>query len=189
MRLGGVMVALATPIDESGDVDQPSVVKLVERTLAFGVTGVATSGTTGEGASLTLDQRCALVRVARQTARAEVPIVPGVFAESVAAALGEISAYAEAGAQAALVAPPHYYILGDEDVRIFFTELARSSALPLVLYQIPVYTKNPVAPAVVAQLAREPAIIGIKDSSRDMEYMLGVTDALRAEAVGPRSSW
>ena len=60
----------------------------------------------------------------------------------------------------------------------FFAKLAAGSSLPLVIYQIPSFTKNPVPPVVVAELAANPQVVGLKDSSRDVEYLLGVIDAL-----------
>lgn len=178
MQLSGVMVALATPVGDDGQLDHAALEALVHRVVAGGVHGISPVGTTGEGASLSLDDRLAIVDTVRRCAPDGMPIVPGIFAETVAGAVAEIEAYAGHGAAAALVAPPHYYVLGGEELLRFFAKLAAGSSLPLVIYQIPSFTKNPVPPVVVAELAANPQVVGLKDSSRDMEYLLGVIDAL-----------
>jgi dihydrodipicolinate synthase/N-acetylneuraminate lyase len=71
-----------------------------------------------------------------------------------------------------LVAAPFYYPLSDTGVLRTYETLADHSPLPLVLYNIPVYTKITIAPAVAGRLAAHPAVAGIKDSSRNMEYHL-----------------
>src|SRR5581483_3085449 len=76
-------------------------------------------------------------------------------------------------------APPFYYPLSDDGVRQVYVALAEDSPLPIVLYNIPVFTKVPLSPAVVGWLADHPAVIGIKDSSRDMEYQQQVLAATR----------
>ncbi|MGH2949693.1 MAG: dihydrodipicolinate synthase family protein, partial [Solirubrobacteraceae bacterium] len=78
------------------------------------------------------------------------------------------------GAAAALVAPPAYYPLSDGDVLGFYERLADRSPLPLLLYNMPALTKISIAPAVVAALSAHPRVAGIKDSSRDLEYLTAV---------------
>ena len=185
MNLTGVMVALATPVYEDGGVDDQGLERLIARVLDGGVVGICPAGTTGEGASLSLDSRLAVVDAVRRQAPQSMPVVPGIFAESVEAAATEAEAYARHGADAVLVSPPHYYILGGEDVIRFLEQVADRSPLPVVAYHIPAFTKNPVPAESAARLAAHPAIIGIKDSSRDMEYLLSVLDGLREAGIGP----
>lgn len=184
MNLTGVMVALATPVDEDGVLDGKGLERLIARVLDGGVVGICPAGTTGEGASLSLDSRLAVVDAVRRQAPQSMPVVPGIFAESVEAAATETEAYARHGADAVLVSPPHYYILGGNDVVRFLEQVADRSPLPVIAYHIPAFTKNPVPAESAARLAAHPAIIGIKDSSRDMEYLLGVMDVLRCAGAG-----
>jgi dihydrodipicolinate synthase/N-acetylneuraminate lyase len=178
--LEGVIVALLTPVDRDGQVDHAALGRLVERLTGRGVTGVSPLGSTGEGYSLGLDQRLAVVDTVARSVPAGMPVIAGVFAHNHEQAAAEIAAYAEHGATGVLVAPPGYYPLSEAEQEGYFTRLADAAALPLVLYNIPVYTKVQIAPAVAAALAAHPRVAGLKDSGRDLGYTAGLLDAVAA---------
>ena len=178
--LAGVIVALLTPVDQDGRVDHGALGHLVERLTSRGVTGVSPLGSTGEGYSLGLDQRLAVVGTVASSVPAGMPVIPGVFAHNHEQAAAEIAAYAERGATAVLVAPPGYYPLSEAEQEGYFARLADAAALPLVLYNIPVYTKVQIAPAVAAALAAHPRVAGLKDSGRDIGYTARLLDAVTA---------
>lgn len=183
--LDGVLVAMVTPVTGDGTVDVAAAARLASGLVGRGVRGVCPAGTTGEGPSMPLSDRLGLVDAVVSSVPAGTPVVPGVFEDSVADTVREIEAYAEHGATGVLVAPPHYYVLVPGDMQRFYDQVADESPLPVVVYNIPSYTKNPVAPATLARLAAHPRVVGVKDSSRDMEYLLGVLDALAEEGIGP----
>ena len=174
--LAGVMAALVTPWDPAGGddglggIDGAGLERLIERISAGGADGISPGGSTGEGALLTADQRAELTRRVRDLVPAGMPVIPGLPLRTLAEGRAELAALAAAGADAALVAPPYYYPLPDAGVARLYTDLAGDSPLPLVLYNIPQFTKVRLAPATVGILAQHPNVIGIKDSSRDMEY-------------------
>ncbi len=177
MELSGAFVALATPWRAGGGLDVAGLERLVERVVRGGASGISPAGSTGEGALLTRAERLELTtRVRRLTS---LPVVSGLPLSTIAEGRAELEALASAGADAALVAPPFYYPLSDDGVRQVYVTLAEDSPLPIVLYNIPVFTKVPLSPAVVGWLAEHPAVIGIKDSSRDMEYQQQVLAATR----------
>jgi 4-hydroxy-tetrahydrodipicolinate synthase len=97
----------------------------------------------------------------------------------VSAARVEVEAAARLGADAVLVAPPFYYPMDQATLLAFYRDLAATSTVPILLYNIPQFTKVVAEPASVAMLAREGTIAGIKDSSRDFEYFEGVCIATR----------
>jgi 4-hydroxy-tetrahydrodipicolinate synthase len=107
-----------------------------------------------------------------------------VFAHNHEQAAAEIAAYADRGATAVLAAPPGYYPLRPAEQQAYFARLADAAALPLVLYNIPVFTKVQIAPAVAAALAPHPQIAGLKDSGRDLGYATGLLDAVTAAGAG-----
>ena len=179
-QLTGVLVALVTPMTRDGRVDQPAVVRLVEHVLDGGVHGLLPLGSTGETASLEEDSRRTMLAGVVKAAAGRVPVICGVAQSHLAAARAEVKAAARAGADAALVAPPFYYPLDQVGILAFYRELAAGEELPLLLYNIPPFTKVVAEPATVATLAREGTIKGIKDSSRDFEYFEGVCIATRA---------
>lgn len=182
--LEGVTVALLTPIDRDGKVDHPAVGRLVSRVLEAGVSGISPLGSTGEGFSLALDQRLAVIETVAGAVPAGTPVTAGVFAHNPGQAIDEIAAYSERGATAALVAPPTYYPLSSGEQRLFFSTVAAASVLPIVMYNIPVYTKVQLDPRTVADLAAHPQVVGLKDSGRDFGYLSDLLDALSSSGVG-----
>jgi 4-hydroxy-tetrahydrodipicolinate synthase len=175
-----VIVALLTPVTQDGRVDHGALSRLVERLVDRGVTGVSPLGSTGEGYSLGLEQRLAVVDTVARSVPAGMPVVPGVFAHNHEQAVAEIAGYAERGGTAVLAAPPSYYPLREAEQEEYFSRLADATALPLVLYNIPVYTKVQIAPAVAAALASHPRVAGLKDSGRDLGYAATLLDAVAA---------
>jgi 4-hydroxy-tetrahydrodipicolinate synthase len=177
--LGGVLPALVTPLTEEGVVDAPAVDRLVEHVLAGGVSGLVPLGSTGETASLDEPARRRMLGAVLKAARGRVPVICGVAQSHLSAAQAEVDAAAGLGADAALVAPPFYYPIDQATVLAFYRSLAASSTIPILLYNIPQFTKVVAEPATVAALAREGTIKGIKDSSRDFEYFELVCGATR----------
>jgi 4-hydroxy-tetrahydrodipicolinate synthase len=177
--LRGVLPALVTPLTEDGAVDEPGVVRLVEHVLAGGVNGLLPLGSTGETASLDEHARRTMLSAVVEAARGRVPVICGVAQTHLAAARAEVNAGAELGADAALVAPPFYYPIDQPTVLAFYRSLAGDSPIPLLLYNIPQFTKVVAEPMTVAALARDGTIKGIKDSSRDFEYFERVCGATR----------
>ncbi len=170
LRLSGVFAAMATPLDVDGGLDDKGLQRLVSHVVAGGVSGLSPTGSTGEGARLSRDLRVEVVARTRALAPAAIPVIAGAPLPNAAEGLQELEALADAGADAALVSSQVSYALSDADVSRFYETLAERSPLPLVLYNIPAYTGVRIAPDLVARLAPHPNVIGIKDSSRDLEY-------------------
>lgn len=184
--LDGVIVALLTPVDQEGQVDHGALRQLVERLIDRGVTGVSPLGSTGEGYSLGLEQRLAVVDTVARLVPAGMPVIPGAFPHNHGQAVAEIAAYADHGGTAVLVAPPSYYPLSAAEQEAYFSRLADAAALPLVIYNIPVFTKIQIVPAVAARLASHPRVAGLKDSGRDLGYAAELLDAVAA--AGPAAA-
>jgi 4-hydroxy-tetrahydrodipicolinate synthase len=178
-KLTGVLVALVTPMTRDGRVDEAAADRLVEHVIDGGVHGLLALGSTGETASLDERSRRTMLEAVVKSAAGRVPVICGVAQSHLAAARGEVEAAVELGADAALVAPPFYYPTDQAGVLAFYRELANGAPLPLMLYNIPQFTKVVAEPATVATLAHEGTIQGIKDSSRDFEYFEGVCIATR----------
>lgn len=172
----GVTVALLTPMRAGGNLAGPALDRMVARVVAAGAAGLSPTGSTGEGVRLSRFQR--RVVAARVVAAAGgLPVVAGVPVGAVADTLEDIAAVADAGADAALVAPPGYYPLRDDEVVELFTALAERSPLPLVLYHIPSLARVGFSVAAAAALARHHNIVGMKDSGRDIDYLYEVVRA------------
>jgi 4-hydroxy-tetrahydrodipicolinate synthase len=178
-ELTGVLPALISPLQSGGKVDEAAVTRLVEHVIGGGVQGLLALGSTGETASLDETARRTLLSGVVAAAAGRVPVICGVAQSHLAAARVEVEAAARLGVAAALVAPPFYYLIDQPTLLAFYRSLARDSPLPILLYNIPQYTKVVAQPETVATLAREGTIVGIKDSSRDFEYFEGVCIATR----------
>src|ERR1700704_41489 len=178
-ELTGVLPALISPLRSDGKVDEAAVGRLVEHVIKGGVRGLLALGSTGETASLDETARRTLLSSVVEAAAGRVPVICGVAQSHLAAARVEVAAAARLGAVAALVAPPFYYLIDQPTVLAFYRMLAKDSPIPILLYNIPQYTKVVAEPSTVATLAREGTIAGIKDSSRDFEYFEGVCIATR----------
>lgn len=174
--LHGTFVALLTPVDDDGGPDLTALQRLVQHTVAGGVAGVCPVGSTGEGPRLTRQQRVQVTRTVRSHAH-DLPVIAAPAALSIADVIEEIPQLAAAGADAVLVAPPSYYPVAPGEVADFYTTVADASPVPVLVYNIPVMTKVTVPPSVVADLATHPKVAGIKDSSRDLEYLRTVVRA------------
>jgi 4-hydroxy-tetrahydrodipicolinate synthase len=178
-ELAGVLPALVSPLQKDGTVDEPAIDRLVEHVVRGGVHGLLALGSTGETASLDERARRKVLTRVVSAARGRVPVICGVAQSHLAAARVEVEAAARLGAYAALVTPPFYYLIDQPTVLAFYRKLAEGSPIPILLYNIPQFTKVVAEPATVATLAREGTIAGIKDSSRDFEYFEGVRIATR----------
>src|SRR3981081_3799197 len=164
--LTGVLPALISPLRSGGSVDEAAVGRLVEHVIKGGVKGMLALGSTGEAASLDETARRAMLSSVVAAAAGRVPVIFGVAQSHLSAARTEVEAASRLGAAAALVVPPFYYPTDQATVLAFYRRLAADSPPPILLYNIPQFTKVVAEPATVAILAREGTIAGIKDSSR-----------------------
>ena len=162
-----------------GEVDPDGVARLVEHVIDGGVHGVLALGSTGETASLDERSRRMVLDCVIKAAGGRVPVLCGVAQSQLASAVAEVDAAAKAGADAALVAPPFYYPTDQAGVLAFYRAVAERASIPILVYNIPQFTKIVMEPATLAALATEGAVQGIKDSSRDFEYFEGVCIATR----------
>jgi 4-hydroxy-tetrahydrodipicolinate synthase len=179
-ELSGVLPALVSPLHRDGSADESGIKRLVDHVIAGGVHGLLALGSTGEGASLSERTRWQVLKTVIEAGAGRVPVICGVAQPHLDAARGEVAAASRLGADAALVAPPFYYPTDQATVRAFYRRLAADSKIPLLLYNIPQFTKVVAEPTTVAELATEGTIAGIKDSSRDFEYFENVRLATRS---------
>jgi len=178
----GVMAALATPLTERGTLDHAGLARLVRHILESGASGICPAGSTGEGPLLSRELRTELTATVAELVTPSTAVIPATVSITPADTVADLEAYAEAGATAALVPPPFYYPLPDAAVHRFFAEVADRSPLPLLLYNIPAMTKVVLPVGVVTELAAHPRVVGMKDSSRDLEYFQSVADATADDA-------
>ena len=178
----GVYPALATPLTETGRLSEAALDALTDRVIDDGVTGIAVLGSTGEVSGLAPEMRDAVQRRVQERANGRVPVLSGVADTVVDRIRAGLEAAGANGMAAALVPPPFYYPMGPSEVARFYTDLADRSPIPLVLYNIPPYTKVELSVEVVRDLAAHPRIIGLKDSGGRFLYLQELLSATRGQA-------
>lgn len=177
-RLQGIVPPVVTPLASYDELDVRGLERIVEHLLEGGVHGLFLLGSTGEGPALGYNLRRELVdRVCRQVGT-RVPVLVGVtdcvYAEAV-----RMAEYSErAGAAAVVAAPPFYYHYGQSDLLHAIETLARTSPLPVYLYNMPSLVKTSFEVATVVSAAQMENVWGFKDSSGDIQYLAKVIAAL-----------
>jgi 4-hydroxy-tetrahydrodipicolinate synthase len=168
----GSIVPIVTPFTESLDFDEPSFVDLIEWQIESGSHGISVTGTTGEPSSLSLEEREYVVETAAKKVAGRVPFVPGTGTNNLQETL-RLTRHAESlGAEAALVIVPYYNKPSQEGLYRYFSELAGSVDIPIIIYNIPGRTAVNMAPETMARLRRaNPSIIGVKESNKDFEHV------------------
>jgi 4-hydroxy-tetrahydrodipicolinate synthase len=168
--LRGIVPPLITPLLDRDKLDEPGLERLLEYVLEGGVHGLFILGTTGEGTSLSYRLRRDLIeRVCRQV-RGRVPVLVGITDTAFMESLRVAHLAAENGAAAAVLAPPYYLPEGQPELQEYLEHLLPELSIPLFLYNMPPLTKVPFAVETVAWAMDHPEIVGIKDSSGDMNY-------------------
>jgi 2-dehydro-3-deoxy-D-pentonate aldolase len=168
--LEGIVPPLITPLRSRDELDHAGLERLIERTLRGGVHGLFILGTSGEAPSLSYRLRREVISKASKIVAGRVPLLVGITDTSLVEALGVARAAADAGAQAVVASTPYYFPSGQPELVYFFKQLALELPLPLFIYNIPVMTKTLFEPDTVRQLAQLEGIIGVKDSSGDLNY-------------------
>ena len=175
--LGPVVTTFQSP---SGDVDAEGFARNVRAHIDAGMHGIVVTGSTGEAALLDERERTTLVDAARKQIPGDRLLIVGTGAESTRMAQRHTRLAAEHGADAVLVVAPHYYgakAMTHVALAEHYTAIADTSPVPVVLYNIPKYMHFALPPALVAELARHENVIGIKDSSGDLDLLAGYLKA------------
>ena len=164
-RFEGVLAVLVTPLLEDETVDEGALRELVRRVLRGGVHGIVVLGSAGEFAVLSDTQKRRAITTVVDEVAGRVPIIAGTGEAGTRRAVAMTQLAASLGADGALVVPPYYYVPNREAVLRYYRTVASEGGLPIMLYNIPVFTKVSLDLPTVQALAEEPGIVGIKDSS------------------------
>ena len=171
----GVLTALVTPFRD-GEIDETALRALVERQIDAGIDGLVPCGSTGESATLSHAEHRRVVEITVHATRGRVPVVAGTGSNNTREAI-ELTLYAkEAGADGALLISPYYNKPTQEGLFLHYAEIARHTAFPLVLYNIPGRTASNMLPATVARLADLEQVVGIKEACGDLEQISEVIE-------------
>jgi 4-hydroxy-tetrahydrodipicolinate synthase len=190
--LQGIIPPMITPLRAPDELDHPGLERLVEHILRGGVHGLFILGTSGEAPSLSYRLRRELIDSVCRLVRGRIPVLVGVTDTSFAEAMGLARHAASAGARAVVSSTPYYFPTGQPELLEYFELFAREVPLPLYLYNMPQMTKVQFEPETLRRLAHNKSILGVKDSSGNLEYFHQLLElkAIRPDwsvLVGPES--
>jgi len=168
IAMRGSLVAIVTPMHESGELDLEHFRALIDFHVAQGTDGIVVAGTTGESPTVDFDEHHLLIRIAVEHAAGRVPVLAGTGANSTREAI-DLSIYAkDAGADASLSVVPYYNKPTQEGLYQHFRAVAEAVDIPQILYNVPGRTVADITNDTALRLAQIPNIVGIKDATGDI---------------------
>ena len=175
---------MITPLRGRDELDVAGLERLIERIIGGGVSGLFILGTTGEGPSLGYRLRRELIQRACRQVDHRVPVLVGITDTAFVESVNVARAAAEFGADALVVAPPYYLPEAQPELQEYLDHLVPELPLPLYLYNMPALTKVHFELETVRRAMDESRIIGLKDSSGDLNYFKQA-----AELIKRRPDW
>lgn len=161
----GSLVALVTPMTESGEIDHVAFGRLLDWHGRQGTDGIVICGTTGESATVSAVETAELLQIAVQRIGGRVPVIAGTGSNSTAEAVERTRAACELGVDGVLVVTPYYNRPPQEGLYRHFSLVADAASVPLILYNVPSRTACDLLPETVERLAAHSQIIGIKEAT------------------------
>ena len=165
----GSMVALVTPMHDDGSLDYESLQRLVEFHVENKTDAIVAVGTTGESATLNMDEHCTLLRRIVEMVRGRIPVIAGTGANSTTEAIELTQCALDAGADAALLVTPYYNKPTQEGLYLHYKKVAESVAIPQILYNVPGRTACDMLPDTVERLSYIANIVGIKEATGNLQ--------------------
>ncbi len=172
----GSIVALVTPMEESGAVDWASLRKLVEFHIAEGTDGIVAVGTTGESATLDEDEHCAVIKATVEYAQGRIPVIAGTGSNSTTEAIELTRRAKEVGADACLIVTPYYNKPTQEGLYLHYKAISEAIDIPQILYNVPGRTACDMLPETVGRLAKLDNIVGVKEATGDLARIKTIRD-------------
>ena len=160
----GSIVAIVTPMQADGAVDNGALDRLVEFHVDHGTSAIVAVGTTGESPTLSVEEHIGVVRRIVQRAAKRIPVIAGTGSNSTAEAIEQTELAKQAGADASLSVTPYYNKPTQEGLYRHYKAIAEAVALPMILYNVPGRTACDLKPETVERLAAIPNIVGLKEA-------------------------
>ena len=168
----GLGVAMVTPFKTDGQIDFESLARIVENLIAGGVDHLCVLGTTAETPTLSESERLEVVKFVIKQVKGRIPMMVGCSSNCTAAVVEQIKNYQLDGIDAILSAVPFYNKPSQEGIYRHFAEIAKASAKPIILYNVPGRTGVNMTAQTTLRIAREfKNVIGIKEASGNMEQV------------------
>jgi 4-hydroxy-tetrahydrodipicolinate synthase len=166
--ISGSIVALVTPMLNDGSVDYAALQRLVDWHISSGTNAIVAVGTTGESATLNVEEHHTVIKAVVDQAAGRIAIIAGTGANSTSEAIELTRAAHRVGADACLTVTPYYNKPTQEGLYLHHKAIAEAVDIPNILYNVPGRTAVDMLPSTTARLAELPNIIGIKDATGDL---------------------
>ncbi len=165
----GSLVALITPMTDTGEVDYPALERLIEFHVEQGTDAIVSVGTTGESATLDFDEHAAVIEASVRAAAGRIPVIAGTGANNTREAIELAVAAKKAGAVAHLSVTPYYNRPTQAGLIAHYTAIADAVDLPMILYNVPGRTAVDMTTETTLALSAHPRIIGTKEASGSLD--------------------
>lgn len=171
MVFKGVATALITPFTDDNRIDLKSLEKLLDFQLKSGVNAIVALGTTGEPATMTLDEKSQVIETALKVVGGKIPLIIGAGSNDTASAV-KLCRFAESmGADAILTVTPYYNKCTQTGLIRHYEEIANATSLPVICYNVPSRTGVNMLPSTFAEICKMKNIAAIKEASGNMEQI------------------
>ena len=177
----GSIVALVTPMYESGAVDKESLKKLVEYHIEQGTDALVAVGTSGESATLNEDEHCEVIKSVVDYAGGRIPVIAGTGANSTTEAITLTRKAKQVGADACLIVTPYYNKPTQEGLYLHYKAIAEAVDIPQILYNVPGRTACDMLPETVGRLSHIATIVGVKEATGDLSRVKKIRDLTGAD--------
>ncbi|MGZ5051784.1 MAG: 4-hydroxy-tetrahydrodipicolinate synthase [Methylobacter sp.] len=172
----GSIVALVTPMDESGAVDKESLKRLVEFHIAEGTDALVAVGTTGESATLDEHEHCDVIKCVVEYVGGRIPVIAGTGANCTKEAINLTRLAKEAGADACLIVTPYYNKPTQEGLYLHYKAINDAVDIPQILYNVPGRTACDMLPETIGRLSKLNNIVGVKEATGDLSRVKKIRD-------------
>jgi 4-hydroxy-tetrahydrodipicolinate synthase len=177
-KITGILTPHMVPLDASGRINEGELRRYVDWLIQQGVHGLYPNGSTGEFVRFTPEERRQIVKIVCEQAAGRVPVLAGAAEANSRETIEACEAYSGFGARAVAIVSPFYYRLSPESVYAYFREIALNSPIDVTLYNIPMFA-SPIDVPTIRKLAELERVVGIKDSSGDLAFMMRMIAAIR----------
>ncbi|EGP04767.1 dihydrodipicolinate synthase [Pasteurella multocida] len=172
----GSIVAIVTPMDSSGEIDFVRLKSLVEHHIAAGTDAIVSVGTTGEAATLSIDENVKTILKTVEFADGRIPVIAGAGANATSEAIVMTKLLNDSGVAGCLSVVPYYNKPTQEGMYQHFKAIAECTDLPQILYNVPSRTGSDLLPETVARLAKINNIVAIKEATGDLSRVAKIKE-------------
>lgn len=171
----GAITAIVTPFKEDGSLDLEAYKELINWQIEEGINGIVPCGSTGEAATLTLEEYEEVIKTCVDTVSGRVPVIAGAGSNDTAKAIAFSKIAKKLGADALLHVTPFYNKPTPNGLVAHYKAIAEAIEMPIILYNVPGRTGSNVQPKVIARIAREvPLVVGVKEASGSITQIMEV---------------